>query len=120
MKREPGETFNYDKVNLVELERRTGISRAKLWRIKKYGFIDLPHALTGRKAERTLLTGFTGMIGELLRKGITNSAVCYERLKENGFQGGLSIVKEYISKHKEFILAKRQMIVPQGNRGGQR
>lgn len=57
MKREMGEKFNPDKVNLAELERRAGISRAKLRRIKKSGFIDLPHALTGRKAEHTLLTG---------------------------------------------------------------
>ena len=103
MKREKGEKFNLDKVNLAELERRTGISRAKLRRIKKSGFIDLPHALTGRKAERTLLTGFSGIIDELLRKGITNSAVCYDRLKENGFQGGLTIVKEYIFNHKELV-----------------
>lgn len=34
MKREKGEKFNPDKVNLAELERRTGISRAKLRRIK--------------------------------------------------------------------------------------
>ena len=85
IKMEKGENFNPDKVNLAELERRTGISRAKLRRIKKSGFIDLPHALTGRKAEHTLLTGFSGIIDELLRKGITNSAVCYDRLKEKGF-----------------------------------
>lgn len=106
MKREMGEKFNPDKVNLAELERRAGISRAKLRRIKKSGFIDLPHALTGRKAEHTLLTGFTGIIDELLRKGITNSALCYDRLKENGFQGGLTIVKDYISKHKELVPQK--------------
>jgi hypothetical protein len=34
MKREMGEKFNPDKVNLAELERRTGISRAKLQKIK--------------------------------------------------------------------------------------
>ena len=85
IKMEKGKNFNPDKVNLAELERRTGISRAKLRRIKKSGFIDLPHALTGRKAEHTLLTGFSGIIDELLRKGITNSAVCYDRLKEKGF-----------------------------------
>ena len=117
MKREKGGKFNPDKVNLAELERRTGISRAKLRRIKKSGFIDLPHALTGRKAEHTLLTGFSGIIDELLRKGITNSAVCYDRLKENGFQGGLTIVKEYISNHKELVPPKRQLVASQGSRG---
>lgn len=86
MKKENGEKFNPDKVNLAELERSTGVSRSKLRRIKKSGFIDLPHALTDRKAEHTLLTGFSGINDELLRKGITNSAVCYDKLKENGFQ----------------------------------
>lgn len=117
MKMEQGEKFNPDKVNLAELERRTGISRAKLRRIKKAGFIDLPHALTGRKAEHTLLTGFTGIIDGLLRKGVTNSSVCYDRLRENGFQGGLTIVKEYISSHKELVPPKRQLVAPQGSRG---
>lgn len=50
MKREQGEIFNSDKVNLAELEHRTGISCSKLGRIKKSGFIDLPHALIERKA----------------------------------------------------------------------
>ena len=34
MKREKGGKFNPDKVNLAELERRTGIPRAKLQKIK--------------------------------------------------------------------------------------
>lgn len=115
MKREQGAKFNSDKVNLAELERRTGISRAKLRRIRKAGFVDLPHALTGRKAGQTLLTGFTGIIDELLLKGVTNSSVCYDRLRENGFQGGLTIVKEYIASHKELIPPKRLLVAPQGS-----
>jgi len=117
MKRELGEKYDPNKINLAELQRRTGISRAKLRRLKKNSFIDLPHALTGRKAEQTLLTGFTGLIDSLLRKGITNSSICYERLKENGFQGGLSIVKDYIASHRELVPPKRQLIAPQGSRG---
>ena len=107
MKREMGEKFNPDKVNLAELERTQDRNlTGQTAKIKKSGFIDLPHALTGRKAEHTLLTGFTCIIDELLRKGITNSALCYDRLKENGFQGGLTIVKDYISKHKELVPQK--------------
>ena len=45
MKREMGEKFNPDKVNLAELERRAGISRAKLRRIKKSGFISAFYVL---------------------------------------------------------------------------
>ncbi|MFR8016142.1 MAG: hypothetical protein ACLU48_05995 [Clostridiaceae bacterium] len=58
MKHDFGEKFNPDHINLAELQRRTGISRSKLRRISKTGFIDKPHALTGRKAETTILSGF--------------------------------------------------------------
>lgn len=117
MKIELGEKFDIEKVNLAELERRTGITRAKLRRIRATGFVDLPHALTGRKAAITLLTGFTGIIDTLLSKGVTNSAVCFDHLKENGFEGGLTIVKDYISDHKDLVPSKRQIVAPQGNRG---
>lgn len=39
MKMELGESFNIDKVNLAELERRTGITRAKLRRLKSNGLL---------------------------------------------------------------------------------
>ena len=42
MKHDLGNKFNPDHVNLAELQRRTGISRAKLRRISKTGFIDKP------------------------------------------------------------------------------
>jgi len=40
MKAEWGDTFSLEQVNLAELERRTGISRGKLRRLKKNGFQD--------------------------------------------------------------------------------
>ena len=55
MKHDFGEKFNPDHINLAELQRRTGISRSKLRRISKTGFIDKLHALTGRKAETSIL-----------------------------------------------------------------
>ena len=76
MKSDLGERFDLDKVNLAELERRTGISRAKLRRIKDNGFVDAPHGRTGMKAQSTILSGYTGIIDSLLMKGVTNSAVC--------------------------------------------
>ncbi|MFV0466767.1 MAG: IS21 family transposase [Lachnospiraceae bacterium] len=117
MKMEQGDSFDPNHVNLAELERRTGISRAKLRRIKNAGFVDLPHALTGRKAETTLLTGFSGILDDLLRKGVTNATLCHDRLKELGFQGGITTVKEYIAHHKDLIPPKRQLVAPQGSRG---
>ena len=117
MKEELGDKFNLDTINLAEVERRTGITRARLRLIKENGFVIKPHGLTGRHAAVTLLTGFTGVIDSLLMKGVTNSSVVFDRLKENGFSGGKTIVKDYISAHKELVPAKRQVVTPQGNRG---
>ena len=117
MKSEQGTSFSLEKINLAELSRRTGITRAKLRRLKDNGFVDKPHGLSGRKANVTVLSGFTGILNELLRSGITNSSVCMERLKENGYSGGLTSVKYYIASHQELVPAKRQQVAPQGNRG---
>ena len=39
MKMELGDKFDLSKINLAELERRTGISRGKLRRLKSNGFV---------------------------------------------------------------------------------
>ena len=117
MKSELGYRFDPDNVNLAELERRTGISRAKLRRIKENGFVDAPHGRTGMKAQSTVLSGYTGIIDSLLVKGVTNSSICFDRLKENGYAGGLTSVKDYIASHRNLVPAKRLIIAPQGNRG---
>ena len=116
MKLEQGNHFSLEKINLTELERRTGISRAKLRRLKKNGFTPKPHGLEGRKAPHSILTGYTAILDDLLGKGITNSSVCLERLQSVGFSGGLTTVKDYIASHKHLIPAKRQLVVPQGSR----
>ena len=117
MKEELGDKFDLETINLAEVERRSGISRAKLRLIKQNGFVIKPHGLKGRRAKVTLLTGFTGIIDTLLMKGVTNTSVILDRLKKNGFQGGLTIVKGYVSSHKNLVPAIRQIVAPQGNRG---
>lgn len=117
MKSEQGNNFSPERINLAELERRTGISRAKLRRLQQNGFTLVPHALKGRKSNRTILTGYTAILDDLLRKGITNSVVCLERLRAVGFPGGLTTVKTYIAANKHLVPAKRQLVAPQGNRG---
>lgn len=117
MKVEQAEKFDLQKVNLAELERRTGITRAKLRRYKKDDFVIKPHGNTGRKAEVTVLSGFTGVIDELLRNNVTNSIVCYERIAELGYSGGQTQVRVYIEQHQDLIPPKRQTVSPQGNRG---
>ena len=88
MMAEQGENFSLEKVNLAELARRTGLSRQKLRRMKQHNFEDTQHASKGKKASTTLLSGYTGILDELLRSGVTNSAVCLKRLQDNGFPGG--------------------------------
>lgn len=117
MKSDLGDKFDLEKVNLAELERRTGISRGKLRRLKDNDFVDKPHGRTGRKAASTVLTGYTGILDALISKGVTNSSVCFDRLKENGYTGGLTSIKDYIAAHKHLIPAKRLIVAPQGNRG---
>ena len=117
MKAIQGDSFSLEKINLAELERRTGISRARLRRLKQNNFQPMPHGNKGRKADYTVLTGYTSVLDNLLKQSITNSSVCLERLRELGYTGGQTAIKEYLSKHKDLIPAKRQLVDPQGNRG---
>ncbi len=117
IKNELGDNFDLRKINLAELSRRTGISRSKLRRLKKNGFIVVPHGSTGRKARVTVLSGYTGVIDDLLRQGVTNSEVCYSRINELGYAGGKTTIKNYIKEHRDLVPAPRQMFAPQGNRG---
>lgn len=110
---EQGEKFSLEKINLADLGRRTGISRAKLRRMKEHDFEDVK----GRKAATTLLSGYTGILDGLLKGGVVNSVVCLSKLRESGFTGGKSIVKEYIANHQHLVPAPRHAVEPQGNRG---
>ena len=59
LKREQGKDF---QLNLAELERRTGVSRAKLRRMKENNFLGVPHARTGSTAQTTVLSGYTDIL----------------------------------------------------------
>ena len=117
IKAEQGENFDLQRVNLADLERRTGISRKRLRKLKSDGFQVLPHGNSGRKKEQTVLTGFTEQIDSLLRNSVTNTAVILERLEEQGYQGGQTRIKEYVAAHRDLVPPKRRIVQPQGNRG---
>ena len=117
MKKEFGERFDPENPNLAELERRTGISRSRLRTLKRNGFVLKDHGRTGKTASHTVLSGFTGILDNLLKKGITNSVVCYERITEQGYQGSQSTVKRYLRAHADLVPPKRQAVAPQGSRG---
>lgn len=117
MMAEQGDKFSLEKVNLAELKRRTGISRARLRRMKEHGFEDTEHAAKVRKASTTLLSGYTGILDGLLKNGVTNSAVCLSRLRANGYTGSQTTIKNYILAHQHLIPPARYAVAPQGNRG---
>ncbi len=117
MNAEQGDSFSLETINLAELERRTGVSRGRLRRLKRNGFQDLPRKTKGRKHKVTKLSGYTGLIDSLLKQGTKNSSVVLDRLLQAGYEGGATIVKEYIAAHKHLLPAKRQQVAPQGNRG---
>ena len=117
MKAEQGELFSLERINLAELERRTGVSRGKLRRLKQNKFQDLPRNTKGSKHKTTKLSGYTGIIDNLLKQGVKNSSVVIDRLRQAGFDGGITIVKDYIAAHKHLIPAKRRSVDSQGNRG---
>ena len=66
IKQEQGENFNLSKINPAELKRRTG-----------------------QKAT-AILTGYSGIIDGLFRKGVTNFSVGFELLQEAVYTGGLT------------------------------
>jgi transposase len=117
LKSRQGKIFKTSDVNLAELERLTGITRARLRRLKKHDFKEVPYGSAGKKLSVTVLSGYTGLIDNLLKQNVTNSEVCFERLKDVGYKGGISTVKNYIASHRHLVPAKRQLVTPQGNRG---
>lgn len=117
IKKEQGEDFSPETVNLAELQRRTGISRAKLRRLKSNNFKEKPHGLTGTKAAKTVISGYESVINNQLRQGVTNSVNIFDKLKEVGYRGSLSGVKRYIIANRNLVPAKRQLVEPQGSRG---
>ena len=117
MAAEAGDAFDPAACNLAEFCRRTGLSRSRARTIKGHGFKVLPHGNSGRRAATTVLTGHTGLVDDLLRKGVTNSQVIFDRLRAQGYGGGLTTVKAYVAAHRDLVPAKRRQVPPQGNRG---
>lgn len=117
MARDSKDSFDLSRVNIAEFMRKTGLTRSKARTLKEKGFRVTAHGRCGVRAKTTVLTGFTGVLDDLLRRGVTNSQVCFDRIVEQGYAGGLTSVKTYIKEHGGLVPAKRKMIEPQGSRG---
>ena len=113
MKEEQGESFHIETVNLAALQRMTGISRGRLRRWKK----NLLSPEQNFRKRKSILDDYTSVLDHLLSSGVSNTVICFERLKQLGYTGGHTTVKCYIRQHKHLIPAKRKQIAPQGNRG---
>ena len=105
-----------ERINLAEIERRTGISRAVLRRWQRNGY-SLADDKRGRPAGNTKTGAYSETIDALLRKGVTNSSVILERIRELGYDGGISILKDYIRRHRDLVPAPRHIVASTGNRG---
>jgi hypothetical protein len=100
--------FDPQTCNLSEFCRRTGLTRQRARTIRANGFKARPHGRTGQKAAKTVPGGYTGFVDDLLRKGVTNSQVVFDRLVKIGYKGGLTMVKSYIRKNRHLVPAKRK------------
>jgi len=117
MKSACGKDIPLDQINISELSRRTGVSRQRLRTLRKYGFKQPRANASSTIPHRTVMDGFESISDNLLRQGITNSVVHFERLQEFGFPGSISSVKRYIANNKHLVPPERLTVVPQGNRG---
>ena len=118
MAEEAGGTLDPSRANLAAFRGRTGPARPEARTPEEKGPGAAPHGRCGTRAGATVLTGFTDTIDELLRGGVTNSSVCLDRIRERGYEGGLTTVKDYIAGHRYLVPARRRSAaVPQGSRG---
>ena len=61
-----------ERINLAEIERRTGISRAILRRWQSNGYVIQP-SREGWRSGISKLNDVSGAVDDLLNKGVTNS-----------------------------------------------
>lgn len=111
-----GIAFKKDgKFNLSEIQRRTSLSRKKIKRLLKNGLELKPHGNSHKKDNHLIAGKGEEKAIELLKQGITNSSVIYDKLKATGYSGGLTTVKNFIKANENLIPAKRLIIQkPQG------
>lgn len=110
------EGFDPKKVNLSDFQKRTGFTRSKARTLQKKAF-KASHGRCGLKIPNTVLAGFEEDLDNLLRQGVTNSAVCFERLKAKGYSGGLTTIKQYISANLHLVPAPRKIAAGTESRG---
>jgi transposase len=59
----------------------------------------VPHALKGRKKE-SKLDAFKPQIDLMISQGIFNCIVILDRLQHSGYEGGITIIKDYVQRFR--------------------
>ena len=116
MAAEAGEGFDPQACNLADLCRRTGLTRSRARTTEGHGFRVLPHGNTGRKAGTTVPAGHTGLVDDLLGRGVADSQATYGRLVGQGCRGGLTSVRVYVAARMDLVPARGGAVAPQGSR----
>jgi len=83
--------------SIKQTSRETGMSRNTVRKYLREG--EKPHKSKGRKVG-SKLDSFKERIDELLSQGIYNCQVILDRLQEIGYQGGISIIKDYVKARR--------------------
>lgn len=105
------------RVVLTEIAKITPFTVRQLGRLRANGFVIRPHGNKGRRKVETKLSEHSEFLDGLLRSGVTNSSVVLERLREQGYSGGLTLVKDYIAQHRGLVPAPRVLAIATPNRG---
>lgn len=105
------------KIVLTEIAKLTPFTVRQLGRLRDNGFVLKPHGNKGKRKTGTKLSDCSDLLDNLLRSGVTNSSVVLERLREQGYSGGLTIVKDYIAGHRDLVPAPRVLAIATPNRG---
>mgnify|MGYP003187818103 CR=1 FL=1 len=82
MEEQHGEFSGINEINLAELGRRTGLSRARLRRLKANGFCETVHGLVGKKRSTfwTVTVLFWIACSEMVSATLRSAWSSYRRL----------------------------------------
>ena len=80
--------------NVSQIARETGMSRTTVRKYLEQG--EQTHRLKG-KIRGSKLDPFKPYIQELIKLGVYNASVIFDRIVERGFNGGVTILKDYLA-----------------------
>lgn len=99
--------------NLAELERKTKLTREKLRRWQREGYVWPLKETRGKKKGSVKLQGFTGVIDSMLKNDVTNGVVIMEKLVKVGYEGKLTIVRDYIRANSDALVPSERSLTVQ-------